>query len=78
MCAVELVRDRETREPFPPEAGLKRTAQALMDEHGLLGRGGDIFFLAPSLCVTPTEIDDLIGRVDAVLCDLDRHLGSVR
>jgi adenosylmethionine-8-amino-7-oxononanoate aminotransferase len=78
MCAVELVRDRATRERFPAEAGLKRAAQALMDKHGLLGRGGDIFFLAPSLCVTPTEIDDLIGRVDAVLGDLDRQLGSIR
>jgi adenosylmethionine-8-amino-7-oxononanoate aminotransferase len=75
MCAIELVSDRATREPFPPEAGLKRAAQALMDRHGLLGRAGDVVFLAPSLCVTREDVDELVDRVDAVLEGLDRHLG---
>jgi adenosylmethionine-8-amino-7-oxononanoate aminotransferase len=78
MCAVELVRDRATREPFPPEAGLKAAAQTLMDRHGLLGRGGDVFLLAPSLCVTRGEIDELIARVDAVLGGLDSQFGYAR
>ena len=78
MCAVELVRDRATRAPFPPEAGLKQAAQTLMDRHGLLGRGGDIFFLAPSLCVTRDEVDELITRVDAVIGALDRRFEYVR
>jgi adenosylmethionine-8-amino-7-oxononanoate aminotransferase len=77
MCAVELVRDRETREPFPPEAGLKDATQALMNRYGLLGRAGDVFFLAPPLCVTRDDIDAMIERVDAVLGGLDRHLGYV-
>ena len=78
MCAIELVRDRATRDPFPPVVGLKRAAQLLMDEQGLLGRGGDIFFLAPSLCVTRAEIDTLIERVDSVIGALDRWLGTSR
>jgi adenosylmethionine-8-amino-7-oxononanoate aminotransferase len=78
MCAVELVRDRVTREPFAPEAGLKQAAQTLMDRHGLLGRGGDVFFLAPSLCVTRDEVDELITRVDAMIGDLDRRFGYAR
>ncbi|HEY4094944.1 MAG TPA: aminotransferase class III-fold pyridoxal phosphate-dependent enzyme [Baekduia sp.] len=75
MCAVELVCDREARTPFPPAAGLKRAAQELMDRHGLLGRGGDVFVLAPPLCTTRSEVDELIDRVDAVLGDLDHRLG---
>jgi adenosylmethionine-8-amino-7-oxononanoate aminotransferase len=78
MCAIELVRDRTTREPFPPGAGLKPAVQALMDRHGLLGRGGDVFLLAPSLCVKQGEVDELVERVDAVLDGLDRHLGYAR
>jgi adenosylmethionine-8-amino-7-oxononanoate aminotransferase len=74
MCAVELVRDRFTREPFESSAGLSRAAKELMDRHGLLGRGGDIFPLAPSLCVTYGEVDHLLGRLDAVLSGLDRRL----
>jgi adenosylmethionine-8-amino-7-oxononanoate aminotransferase len=78
MCAVELVRDRATREPFPSGAGLKGAAHELMDEHGILGRGGDIFPLAPSLCVTYEEIDNLITRLDAVFSGLDRRLRYAR
>ena len=78
MCAVELVRDRSTRERFPSSAGLKRAAQEEMDRYGLLGRGGDIFPLAPSLCVTYGEVDDLLARVDAVLSGLDRRLRYAR
>jgi adenosylmethionine-8-amino-7-oxononanoate aminotransferase len=44
----------------------------------LLGRGGDIFFLAPPLCVNRDEIDHLIARVDAVIADLAHRFGSVR
>jgi adenosylmethionine-8-amino-7-oxononanoate aminotransferase len=73
-----LVRDRATRERFPADAGLKRAAQESMDRHGLLGRGGDIFFLAPPLCVNRDEIDHLIARVDAVIADLAHRFGSVR
>ena len=78
MCAVELVCDRTTRARFAPEQGLKRAAQALMDEHGLLGRGGDVFYLAPSLCVTPEEIDTLLERTDAVIAGLQSRLGGGR
>ena len=49
-----------------------------MDRHGLLGRGGDVFLLAPSLCVKQGEVDELMERVDAVLDGLDRHLGYAR
>jgi adenosylmethionine-8-amino-7-oxononanoate aminotransferase len=49
-----------------------------MDRHGLLGRGGDVFFLAPSLCVTRDEVDELITRVDAMIGDLDRRFGYAR
>ena len=78
MCAIELVRDRSTREPFPSSAGLGRAARELMDEHALLGRGGDIFPLAPSLCVTCEEVDDMLARLDAVLTGLDRRLRYAR
>lgn len=76
MCAVELVSDRATCRRFPPEAGLKRAAQALMAEHGLLGRAGDVFFLAPPLCVTHAEVDTLMDGVEAIIATLDRQLRS--
>jgi adenosylmethionine-8-amino-7-oxononanoate aminotransferase len=75
ICAVELVRDRETRERFPAVAGLTKMAEQLMTRYGLIGRGGDIFYLAPPLSVTRDEIDYLILQLDGVLADLQAELG---
>ena len=74
MCAVEIVRDRETCERFPAAAGLAGAASKLMARHGLLGRGGDVFFLAPALSITASEIDLLVERLDDVLVDLQDDL----
>jgi adenosylmethionine-8-amino-7-oxononanoate aminotransferase len=72
--AVEIVADRTTKEPFPKEAGLARRAGLLMERHGLLGRGGDVFFVAPPLCVTRGEVDFLVSQLDAVLAELQADL----
>lgn len=72
--AVELVADRETRRPFPAQARLKQRATLLMERHGLLGRGGDVVFVAPPLCVTSGEIDYLVSQLDAVIAQLQADL----
>jgi adenosylmethionine-8-amino-7-oxononanoate aminotransferase len=72
--AVEIVADRTTKEPFPKEAGLARRVGLLMERHGLLGRGGDVFFVAPPLCVTRAEVDFLVSQLDAVLAELQADL----
>jgi adenosylmethionine-8-amino-7-oxononanoate aminotransferase len=66
MCAVEFVKDRDTREPFPAEA---RVGARIHDEarrRGLFSRvRGDVFVLAPPF-VTP---DDVIDRIADILSD---------
>ena len=74
LCAVELVKDRETKERFPAKADLRTKSQALMAKHGLLGRGGDILQVAPPLCITGDEVDYLARQVSAVIGDLEREL----
>jgi adenosylmethionine-8-amino-7-oxononanoate aminotransferase len=74
MGAVELVADRETKAPFPREAQLKQKATFLMERQGLLGRGGDVFFVAPPLCVTRDEIDYLVTQLDVVIAELQAEL----
>jgi adenosylmethionine-8-amino-7-oxononanoate aminotransferase len=74
ICAVEIVANRATREPFPKEARLKQRAGLLMERHGLLGRAGDIFFVAPPLCVTRGEVDFLVSQLDAVIAELQADL----
>jgi adenosylmethionine-8-amino-7-oxononanoate aminotransferase len=74
ICAVEIVANRRTKEPFPRQARLAQRAGLLMERHGLVGRAGDIFFLAPPLSVTRYEVDFLVCQLDAVIAELQADL----
>lgn len=74
LCAVELVKDRDTKESFPPEAGLIGKMAPLLRKNFLLGRAGDSIFLAPPLCITKDEVDLLVERVEAVISELEEAL----
>jgi adenosylmethionine-8-amino-7-oxononanoate aminotransferase len=74
ICAVEIVADRATREPFPKNARLAQRAGLLMERHGLLGRAGNIFFIAPPLCANRGELDFLVNHLGAVIAELQADL----
>ena len=74
LAAVELVKDRDTREKFPKEAELANKMAPLMDKHGLLGRGGDIILIAPPLCITKDEVDHVVSQVDQIIGELEEVL----
>jgi adenosylmethionine-8-amino-7-oxononanoate aminotransferase len=60
MCAVEFVKDRDTRTPFAPEEQAGTRIHAEAQARGLFSRvRGDVFVLAPPF-VTP---DDLLDRI---------------
>ena len=78
LAAVELVADRDTSEPFPPDRRVAaRIAQRAM-EHGLVlwpsgghvdGRG-DLLMIAPPLTIERAEIAEIAARLGAALEDL--------
>jgi len=69
MCAVEFVRDRETRQPFAPEEQVGARIHAEARARGLVSRvRGDVFVLAPPF-VTP---DDLLDRIAEILASATR------
>ena len=74
IAAVELVKDRDTREKFPKEAELTKKMQPILDRHGLLTRAGDNIFMAPPLCITKDEVDHMVKQVDDVVGELERVL----
>jgi len=76
MGAVELVQDRATEAPFPPERKIPwRVRQAAL-ERGLILRAGTSFVVAcPPLVITAEEIDDLARRLDEALTAVERELG---
>src|SRR5690606_24120127 len=61
IAAIELVRDRRTRTPFP---ALERRGLRVY-RHGL-GRGavlrplGNVVYFMPPYCITPDEIDFMV------------------
>ena len=74
LCAVELVKDRDTKESFPKEAELDKKALKLMNEHRLLGRAGNIISFAPPLSITKDEVDWVVKQVDEIITDLEKQL----
>src|ERR1700689_469190 len=74
ICAVEIVVNRATKEPFPKQARLAHRAGLLMERHGLLGRAGVTLFVAPPLCVTRSEVDFLVAQLGAVIAELQADL----
>ena len=76
MCGMEIVKDRQTKEYFPAEADLgARMTQGFAD-NGVLLRGGDTMNIAPPLCVTSGEIDEIVSVLDRVIGETARGLGA--
>jgi adenosylmethionine-8-amino-7-oxononanoate aminotransferase len=64
MCAVEFVKDRGAKTPFPPDQQVGTRIHAECVSRGLFSRvRGDVFVLAPPF-VTP---DDVLDRIVEVL-----------
>ena len=77
MVGIELVADRETREPFPREAKVTEAVVRAARERGVLvysgtgnanGIDGDTILLGPPFIVT----DDEMARIVAVARRIDR------
>ena len=67
LCALELVSDRRTRQPFPPEGAEISYLLNTLAELGLLTRADSNLYLAPPLCIERREIDQIVSIVDAAL-----------
>ena len=67
---LELVKDKGTRENFPPAMGVALQVGKRAQAHGVITRGmGDNIHLCPPLIITEAEIDELIRRIRLALDD---------
>jgi len=78
LCAVELVRDKQTKEPFgwgPAAANhpFSRRVMALMTERGLLSRIFMSIQIAPPLVISKEEIDRIVSIIDESLTVAERE-----
>ncbi len=74
LAAVELVKDRDTKEYFPKDANLKGKVHKAMSDRGLMGRAQDVIWFSPPLCITKDEIDHLVSQYDQVLDEVEKQL----
>ncbi len=74
--AIELVRDRDSREPFDPGLKLAAAVRDHSFEAGLIiypgtgtidGRRGDHILIAPPFIITETQVDELVAKFGSAL-----------
>jgi adenosylmethionine-8-amino-7-oxononanoate aminotransferase len=79
LAGIELVRDRETKEPFPRSRKLVEEIAALAVQKGLLvypstgcadGVDGDIITLAPPFVIDEEGIDRIVERLEETFAGL--------
>jgi adenosylmethionine-8-amino-7-oxononanoate aminotransferase len=80
MCAIELVKDKATKEPFgwgPAAAAhpFSRRVVELMEQRGLLTRVFMAVQLCPPLIITTEELDRMVAIVDESLSVAEKEFG---
>ncbi len=76
MGAVEFVRDRETREPFPDDRKVPwRIRQAALRRGLILRAGLSYVAICPPFITTKKQIEDLVGRLDEAIGEVQSELG---
>ena len=83
LQGVELVRDKQTKQPFARKHGVaEKLTQALMG-HGVViypgggmadGESGDQFLLAPPLIITKAQVDELVEKMAAGFTEFESVL----
>jgi adenosylmethionine-8-amino-7-oxononanoate aminotransferase len=87
LAGVELVADRETREPLPRSAGLAEALTTAALDEGLVvwpntghadGTNGDLVMLAPPFVITETQIDEIVSSLARALRRAAERVGAAR
>jgi len=74
IAAVELVRNKQTKESFPAPAAIAAHFVERAHAHGLVLRAlGEAVALCPPLTIEPDEIDELLARFSRALRDTEAH-----
>ena len=68
MQALELVKDRKTKEPAKPE--LQKVIEAAREQGLVIGKGGlmgNVIRMTPPMTVSVSDVDEAIGKLDKAL-----------
>ena len=75
LGAIELAKNKQTRERFPSEMGVGMICRGHCFNNGLIMRAvGDTMIIAPPLVISQAEVDELVEKarkcLDLTLRDL--------
>jgi 4-aminobutyrate--pyruvate transaminase len=77
IAAVELVKDKATKESFPPAVGIANHFAERAHAHGLVVRPlGEAVALCPPLVITSAEMAEMLARFARALGDTEKHVQS--
>jgi adenosylmethionine-8-amino-7-oxononanoate aminotransferase len=83
LMGIEIVKDQQTKETFPPARRVNAQLAALALKRGLViypgggtadGVNGDHFLLCPPFTITEAELDELFGRLDEAFTEFEAGL----
>ncbi|MDR0520046.1 MAG: aminotransferase class III-fold pyridoxal phosphate-dependent enzyme [Clostridiales Family XIII bacterium] len=85
MVGIELVKDKETREPFDPALGMASQVQdECLDGQNMIieassgcnkGTSGDALVISPAFVVTSDEIDMIVDKLDKAITKVEAKNG---
>jgi adenosylmethionine-8-amino-7-oxononanoate aminotransferase len=75
LCALELVRDKGTREKWARDSDFIKRVHQLAVERRLLTRVWELLHIAPPLVVTREEIDRIVAILDESIGIAEREMG---
>ncbi len=76
---LELVRDKASKETFPPAQGVAAHVGKRAQAHGLITRAlGDTINFCPPLIITEAQIDDMFDRATRALDDTVAWLSDMQ
>jgi adenosylmethionine-8-amino-7-oxononanoate aminotransferase len=78
MCEIELVKDKEIREPFTPEENIKirRRLKEKLLEAGLFGMFENPLPICPPLIITKSEIDEIVSGINKVISEIEKEISE--
>ncbi len=75
-CAIEIVKDKKNRIPFPPEENITFQLALAGRSHGSIFRGmGNALEFAPPLTISRKEVEEGLKAIDLALFDVEKKLG---
>jgi len=78
LLAIELVKDKKTKEKFSPTDRVGERLTEKFREQGLILLALDwMVSFGPALCITRSEVDEIVVGVDRALGDMERELSMV-